>query len=92
MAIGDDEFGVAIPGDGGEVGGAVVSSTDPSEGPDLLLNYYDCDVCGFTYRKTKLFKRWDGLLVCKQDLDFKHPREVALEEGGLTNVIRHKVV
>lgn len=91
MSTGEDVLGEVVFGGDDDISNPIVT-TDPSEGPDLLLNYYDCDVCGFTYRKTKLFRRWDGLLVCKQDLDFKHPREVALEEGGLTNVIRHKVV
>lgn len=32
-----------------------------------------CDVCGFTFLNTEVRKRWDGLIVCEQDFERKHP-------------------
>lgn len=26
-----------------------------------------CDVCGQKYKASQLMKRWDGLMVCKED-------------------------
>lgn len=34
-----------------------------------------CDVCGFRYHSDKLKKRWDGLMVCQQDMETRHPQE-----------------
>ena len=34
-----------------------------------------CDVCGFQYHNTQLRKRWDGMMVCKQDFETRHPQE-----------------
>ena len=36
----------------------------------------DCDVCGFTYPSSKLRKRWDGLMVCREDYESRHPQEL----------------
>lgn len=35
-----------------------------------------CDVCGFKYKATGLRKRWDGLMVCMQDWEIRHPQEL----------------
>lgn len=32
-----------------------------------------CDVCGFKFKNTELKKRWDGLWVCKDDWETRHP-------------------
>lgn len=32
-----------------------------------------CDVCGFEYKANELRKRWDGLMVCKDDWEVRHP-------------------
>lgn len=32
-----------------------------------------CDVCGFQYKAKDLRKRWDGLMVCKDDFEVRHP-------------------
>ena len=45
-------------------------------------NYYvpgawnvHCDVCGFKFKSTEIRKRWDGLMVCKQDWETDHPQK-----------------
>ena len=35
-----------------------------------------CDVCGFKFKETSLRKRWDGLMVCEQDWEQRHPQEL----------------
>lgn len=32
-----------------------------------------CDVCGFKYKASELKRRWDGLMVCDQDFETRHP-------------------
>lgn len=39
-----------------------------------VYNAY-CDVCGFQYKNFQLRKRWDGLIVCKEDWETRHPQE-----------------
>ena len=34
-----------------------------------------CMVCGFKKRSSELFRRWDGLRVCAEDLEARHPQE-----------------
>ena len=34
-----------------------------------------CDVCGFKFKLTQLRKRWDGLWVCDQDWEMRHPMD-----------------
>lgn len=34
-----------------------------------------CDECGFKYRMSELRKRWDGMMVCKDDWEPRHPQE-----------------
>jgi hypothetical protein len=33
-----------------------------------------CDVCGFQHKAEELQKRWDGLMVCKEDFETRHPQ------------------
>jgi hypothetical protein len=35
-----------------------------------------CDVCGLQYKSDELIKRWDGLMVCKQDYETRHPQDL----------------
>ena len=35
-----------------------------------------CDVCGFRFKASQLRKRWDGLMVCKDDWEPRHPQEL----------------
>ena len=48
-----------------------------------MRNYYKagvwnvvCDVCGFEFKSDELIKRWDGLMVCKQDWEPRHPQDL----------------
>ena len=34
-----------------------------------------CDECGRRFRASQLRKRWDGLMVCPQDFEVRHPQE-----------------
>ena len=34
-----------------------------------------CDVCGFTYYRSELQRRWDGQLVCEKDWEMRHPQD-----------------
>ena len=47
-----------------------------------MLNYYKsgdwnaiCAVCGFKYKASQLQKRWDGIYVCKDDYEVRHPQD-----------------
>lgn len=35
-----------------------------------------CAVCGFRYKADQLKKRWDGLIVCEQDWEIRHPQDL----------------
>ncbi len=35
-----------------------------------------CDVCGFKFKSYQLRPRWDGLMVCKEDYETRHPQEM----------------
>ena len=35
-----------------------------------------CDVCGRKYKATDLKKRWDGLMVCSEDWEMRHPQDL----------------
>ena len=34
-----------------------------------------CDVCGFKCRSSETSKRWDGLIVCREDFETRHPQD-----------------
>ena len=34
-----------------------------------------CDVCGFKFKALNLKKRWDGLIVCKDDYEARHAQD-----------------
>jgi len=34
-----------------------------------------CDSCGRKFKASSLLKRWDGLMVCKQDYEVRHPQD-----------------
>jgi len=36
-----------------------------------------CDVCGFKFHASALRERWDGLRVCKDDWEMRHPADSA---------------
>jgi hypothetical protein len=35
-----------------------------------------CEVCGFKFKASKLRKRWDGLMVCNDDWEHRHPQDL----------------
>lgn len=48
-----------------------------------MRNYYKsgcwnviCDVCGFKKKSDQVQKRWDGLMVCAQDMEMRHPSDL----------------
>jgi hypothetical protein len=34
-----------------------------------------CQVCGFRFKGSELRKRWDGVLVCAEDFETRHPSD-----------------
>lgn len=34
-----------------------------------------CDVCGFKFKASKIKERWDGLYVCREDFETRHPSD-----------------
>lgn len=34
-----------------------------------------CDVCGFVFKSDQLIKTWNGLYVCKDDYEPRHPQD-----------------
>src|ERR1035437_6269290 len=34
-----------------------------------------CDRCGFKARSSKTFRTWDGLFVCQEDFETRHPQD-----------------
>ena len=35
-----------------------------------------CDSCGRKFKASSLKKRWDGLIVCKEDWEQRHPQDL----------------
>jgi hypothetical protein len=48
-------------------------------GPKDYLNIGDhnawCDQCGFKFKASELRKRWDGMYVCAEDYEARHPQD-----------------
>ena len=43
-----------------------------------------CDVCNRKVKATDIFKRWDGLLVCKDDFEQDHPQKyIRVQADGM---------
>jgi hypothetical protein len=42
----------------------------------LKLGDYNavCDSCGRKFKASTMMKRWDGLFVCREDFEIKHPQ------------------
>jgi hypothetical protein len=58
-----------------------------------MLNYLDlgnwnslCDSCGRKFKALDLRKRWDGLLVCKEDFEVRHPSDFLRVKGEKISV------
>lgn len=35
-----------------------------------------CDVCGFQFKSTEMRERWDGMMVCHDDYETRHPMDL----------------
>ncbi|CAB4132270.1 hypothetical protein UFOVP248_9 [uncultured Caudovirales phage] len=44
----------------------------------LILGNWNalCDSCGRKFKATDLQKRWDGLFVCREDWEQRHPQDL----------------
>lgn len=40
-----------------------------------------CDVCGFVFKSHELKQRWDGMRVCKEDWEPRHPSDFQRVKG-----------
>lgn len=45
-----------------------------------------CEVCGIRYRASETFKRWDGLYVCAEDFEQRHPQDFVRGRKDQQNV------
>jgi len=45
-----------------------------------------CDSCGRKFKASTMQKRWDGLFVCKEDFEHKHPQLSLRVKGDKQNV------
>lgn len=45
-----------------------------------------CEVCGFKYRASQTSKRWDGLMVCREDFETRHPQDFVRGRKDRQNV------
>lgn len=45
-----------------------------------------CDRCGFAYRASQTFKTWDGLYVCSEDFETRHPQDFVRGRKDRQNV------
>jgi hypothetical protein len=45
-----------------------------------------CEGCGFKKRASETFKRWDGLFVCSDDFEERHPQDFVRGRADRQNV------
>lgn len=45
-----------------------------------------CPVCGFKKKSGEMLKRWDGVYVCKEDWEIRHPQDFLRVEAEDTSV------
>lgn len=38
-------------------------------------HWVECQVCGFEYRASEMKERWDGIIVCREDYEMRHPQD-----------------
>jgi len=50
-----------------------------------------CDVCGFKFKSSDINERWDGLMVCADDYEKRHPADFFKVDPEDTSVpfVRH---
>lgn len=49
-------------------------------------HYIYCDRCGFKIRRSEARKTWDGLMVCSQDWEPRHPQDLIKARGDRQTV------
>lgn len=42
-----------------------------------------CDVCGREFKASRLVKRWDGFMVCREDWEPRHPQDFVRAKADL---------
>ena len=54
----------------------------------LKLGDYNaiCDSCGRKFKASMMLKRWDGLFVCKEDWEVRHPQLNIRVRGDIQKV------
>lgn len=40
-----------------------------------------CDSCGRKFKASEMRERWDGLMVCKEDFELRHPQDFVRSKG-----------
>jgi hypothetical protein len=45
-----------------------------------------CDICGFDVRASRSFRTWDGLYVCAEDYEPRHPQDFVRGRRDRQNV------
>lgn len=45
-----------------------------------------CDRCGFVFRASQTLKTWDGLWVCREDFETRHPQDFVRGRLDIQNV------
>lgn len=48
--------------------------------------YRICEVCGFRMRASQTSRRWDGLFVCSEDFEPRHPQDFVRGKKDHQNV------
>jgi hypothetical protein len=48
-----------------------------------------CDVCGFQFKSDEMRERYDGMFVCREDYEGKHPLEFTRFVNDNQTVPRH---
>ncbi len=48
--------------------------------------YRFCEVCGFRYLASETTKRWDNLIVCREDFETRHPQDFVRGRRDSQNV------
>lgn len=58
-----------------------------AEGVYVPGDYYLlCAVCGFKKRRSECFKRWDNVLVCREDYEERNPLDLVQPRPDRQNV------
>src|SRR5690606_1752218 len=56
-------------------GGTVENRHTPNPGYKPGEHWIECVVCGFDYYASDMKLRWDGVWVCKDDWEPRHPQD-----------------